>query len=532
MVATGVTMLMMAALLTVGHLASRSLAAQGEGDALLARLPFSSRWQIAEWVNQGVDVWEVQERYVLAHLTPAQSARLRTEGIALTEEPLPAGYAAYPACYRTYSDTVAFLRTLSETYPSLVTLFDVGDSWEKTKALSDRDVWAARLTAADVPGPKPKLFVVAEHHARELITPEVAMLLASLLTEGYGNDAQATWLLNEREVWVVPMANPDGHVQAEQNEDWRKNTDTDDGDCPGSSSPNSYGVDLNRNYGWNWGGVGGSPSPCNLTYRGVAAFSEPETQAIRDLVSAQQPDILISLHSYQDQILYPWNSTITPPPDEDGLRALASRMARYNGYTYGQPSVILYPVSGDTTDWAYGTFGIPSYTIEIGGSGDGQFWPPCWRVDTLWGEVRDSLLFAAAAADAPYDRAHGPDVTALQVATHTLAGGPALTMTAQIRDPDGGGDYVAAAEVSFDKLAAAGAGQPLTSADGSFDQATETVSDALSLAGMAPGSHLLFVRGQDQEGNWGPPDAARFSVGEHGEQYFLPMMSAATASSQ
>jgi len=236
-VATGVTMLMMAALLTVGHLASRSLAAQGEGGALLARLPFSSRWQIAEWVNQGVDVWEVQERYVLAHLTPAQSARLRTEGIALTEEPLPAGYAAYPACYRTYSDTVAFLRTLSETYPSLVTLFDVGDSWEKTKALSDRDVWAARLTAADVPGPKPKLFVVAEHHARELITPEVAMLLASLLTEGYGNDAQATWLLNEREVWVVPMANPDGHVQAEQNEDWRKNTDTDDGDCPGSTLP-------------------------------------------------------------------------------------------------------------------------------------------------------------------------------------------------------------------------------------------------------------------------------------------------------
>ncbi len=499
-----------ALLLALVLLLSPSSVARSDGD-VLTRLRFTSRAQVAAWVAQGVDVWEVRDDYVLAHLSPAQAARLRNAGDVLTEQPLPTGYATYPECYRTYSDTVAFLQTLTDTYPALVTLYDIGDSWEKTQGRANRDLWAVRITNAAIPGPKPSIFVASEHHARELITPEVAMRLASLLTEGFGSDPQATWLLNEREIWLVPMTNPDGHVQAEQHEDWRKNTNTSGDTCSGHSSPNSFGVDLNRNYGYGWGGIGSSTDPCNEVYRGASAFSEPETQAIRDFVTAEHPDILISLHSYSDLILYPWNSTLIAPPDEDGLRALASRMARYNGYTYGQPARLLYPVTGDTTDWAYGTLGIPSYTIEIGGWDDGYFWPSCNRVTPLWEDVRPSLLYAAAVADSPYDRAHGPDVSNIQVVSSTLTGTlgnmQSLTVTAQIYDPDGGAAQVAAAEVSFDRPAPAGTGQPLAAMDGHFDQASELVGGNLSLTSFLQTPHLLFVRGQDQEGHWGPPSA-------------------------
>jgi predicted deacylase len=512
-------------LLVLGHLA-QPLAAQRTGD-VLAYIPYTDRRQIAGWVAQGMDVWEVREDVVVAHLTTETAARLRAAGLEFSTATLPADYADYPSCYRTYSDTVAFLQSLSATFPSLVTLYDVGDSWEKTQGLANRDLLSIRLTNSAIPGPKPKLFVVAEHHARELITPEVAMFLADLLTKQYGTDPQATWLLNEREIWIMPMANPDGHVQAEHYQNWRKNTNLDNGICSGYSPPESYGVDLNRNYGYLWGGVGSSGNPCSQVFHGATAFSEPETKAIRDLVNAQKPNILISLHSYQKQILYPWNSTTQPPPDEESLRALASRMARYNGYQYGQPASLLYPVSGDTTDWAYGTLGIPSYTFEIGGAEDGYFWPPCSRMNALWSEVRDSLLYAASAADSPYERAQGPDVTAIEALTRTLTGTLAgkitLTVTARIHDPDGAGAYVAAAEASFDRPASAGTGYPLSPSDGLFDEPTESVAGGWPSLSLEPGSRLVFVRGQDEAGHWGPPAATRITV-QWAESIFLPYL--------
>jgi len=515
-------------LLVLGRLA-QPLAAQPNGD-VLAYIPYTNRRQIAGWVAQGMDVWEVREDVVVAHLTAEGAAKLRAVGLEFSTTTLPADYADYPACYRTYSDTVAFLQSLSTTFPSLVTLYDVGDSWEKTQGLANRDLLSVRLTNSAIPGPKPKLFVVAEHHARELITPEVAMFLADLLTKEYGTDPQATWLLDEREIWIMPMANPDGHVQAEHYQNWRKNTDFDSGTCSSYSPPESYGVDLNRNYGYLWGGVGSSGNPCSPVFHGAAAFSEPETQAVRDLVNAQKPNILISLHSYQKQILYPWSSTAQPPPDEEGLRALASRMARYNGYRYGQPANLLYAVTGDTTDWAYGTLGIPSYTFEIGGPEDGYFWPPCSRMNRLWAEVRDSLLYAASAADSPYERAQGPDVTAIAAftgtLTGTLAGKITLTVTAQIHDPDGDGAHVAAAEASFDRPAPAGTGYPLSPSDGQFDEPTESVAGGWLSLSLQPGSHLVFVRGRDEAGHWGPPAATRITI-RWAESVFLPYVAVA-----
>ena len=116
--------------------------------------------------------------------------------------------------------------------------------------------------------------------------------LARTLLDGYGIDPRLTRLVDTRELWVVPMLNPDGHVFQEQlaasptwaPPGWRKNRR--------HNSDVSYGVDLNRNYDFSWGAddAGSSPDENDETYRGPSAFSEPETQRIlgRNLLSGEE----------------------------------------------------------------------------------------------------------------------------------------------------------------------------------------------------------------------------------------------------
>jgi carboxypeptidase T len=132
-------------------------------------------------------------------------------------------------------------------------------------------------------------------------------------------------------------------------------------------------VDLNRNYGYNWGydDRGSSPEPASEVYRGTEPFSEPETRAVRDFFIQRDFQALISYHSFSQVILYPWGFTAAPT-DKDGLfESLASSMAKLiqavNGriYGFGRAGDSFYLTNGDTTDWAFGVAGIPAFTIEL-----------------------------------------------------------------------------------------------------------------------------------------------------------------------
>jgi carboxypeptidase T len=165
------------------------------------------------------------------------------------------------------------------------------------------------------------------------------------------------------------MVNPDGHEHSRAEERlWRKNRRrNDDG---------SFGVDPNRNYGYMWGILDvptSSHVPSDETYVGPRAFSEPETQAVRDLIGCERFAGVITYHSYSQLILYPWGYTEKPIPDVQH-RMLMVELARemqtliqgVHGKVYvPQQSSELYPTAGDTTDWTYGTYGIPSLTIEL-----------------------------------------------------------------------------------------------------------------------------------------------------------------------
>ena len=127
-----------------------------------------------------------------------------------------------------------------------------------------------------------------------------------------------------------------------------------------------YGVDLNRNYGYQWGNIGASDDKEDETYHGTKPFSEPETQAIRNLAEREHFYASISFHSYGNLILYPFGYTNRIKTSNDTLfLELAQRIGKIIDYT-PQRSADLYPTGGDSDDYLYTQFGTLSFTIELG----------------------------------------------------------------------------------------------------------------------------------------------------------------------
>jgi len=194
----------------------------------------------------------------------------------------------------------------------------------------------------------------------------VPFLLARFLLENYTADAAIRRAVDQSEIWIVPLVNPDGlEYSIRFYRYWRKNRRL--------NPDGSFGVDINRNYGYNWGcdDQGSSPEPESEVYRGAGPFSEPETRAVRDFFLQRHFQALITYHSYSQVILYPWGFA-ADPTDKDALfesqgSSMSNLMQAVNGrvYGYGRSGDSLYLTNGDTTDWAFGISGIPAFTVEL-----------------------------------------------------------------------------------------------------------------------------------------------------------------------
>lgn len=309
------------------------------------------------------------------------------------------------ARYTSYSEVAQQLQNLAASRPDLVTLTTLGNS------LENRDVPMLRISGKSVAeaeaGQLPVIFYMGCHHAREHLSVEVPLLYSKYLVEQYGKNADITRLLDTREVYIAPMVNPDGHSYDYTNgirgKMWRKNR------RPNGNG--TFGVDLNRNYGWGWGTGGSSTSPNSDVYMGTAAFSEPETQNVRDFVNAQpRMTTLLSFHTFSELILYPWGGTYDKVGEKQGNPAdlpvfekMARDMAAWNKYT-PQQSSDLYIASGDTTDWAYGTHGIFSFTFELSPSSmwQGGFYPSPNVIEPTFNDNIKPMLYMLEFADNPH----------------------------------------------------------------------------------------------------------------------------------
>ena len=263
--------------------------------------------------------------------------------------------------YHSYAELERDLFELEKSYPEIAKVFDIGDSWE------NRNIYAIKISDnVEYDEDEAEVFFVGCHHAREWITVEIPYLIAHYLLLNYYQDPEIKWIVDNSEIWIVPLLNPDGlEYSITTFRYWRKNR-RDNGN-------GSYGVDLNRNYSYMWGcdNIGSSPNPFSQTYRGPYPFSEPETQAIKNLFEQKNFKVVVSYHSYSQIILYPWGYTKEPSPLNDLLEELSSKMSeliyQVNGnlYEFGQGGSFLYLTNGEATDWFLGTYNIPAFTIEL-----------------------------------------------------------------------------------------------------------------------------------------------------------------------
>jgi len=222
------------------------------------------------------------------------------------------------------------------------------------------------------------------------------------LCDGYGSDPVATYLVDERQTWIVPVVNPDGFCYNESTDPggggmWRKNRR----DNAGSSC---YVVDLNRNYPYMWNQGGSSSDPCDYLYMGPSAASEPEVQAIMNLMNNHEFVTHNSYHSVAAVVLIPWGYTTDDTPDHDLLMAMGEAMGAPAGYPAGQagePDILNYNASGTTMDWSYGEQStkpkVIAFTTEVGGTG---FWPAESEIPGLVAENLPANIYLAQAAGA------------------------------------------------------------------------------------------------------------------------------------
>ena len=337
--------------------------------------------------------------------------------------------AAYPdkgagfGIYHTYSESVAFMDSLTALYPNVVSA-----KWSIGTTYQGRDIWAYRIS--DNPGvdeSEPEILIDGMHHAREIMASEFPIMFAEYLATHYGVDPQITWLVDNRELYLVPIVNPDGMVRNETTNPagggmWRKNLSPQAG--------GQFGVDLNRNYPYNWGydDLGSSPTPADITYRGPSPASELETQAMINFVNGREIITHDSVHTYSELTLFPWGYATVPTADNAAFEHLARGMTAQNDYQWGQPGNVLYEVNGGVFDTFYGVTtdhaAIFSMSNEIGNTSDG-FWPLESRRGALFQDNLEAHLFLMRAA--------GTSITA-HSAVAEIAGGSSGTLSFSVEN--------------------------------------------------------------------------------------------------
>ena len=370
--------------------------------------------------KRGAAIVEVDHGHVVAGMTRREARKVRRLGYGLRPLAAPrratrtrrgarARAAAFPpadAAYHDYSETVAQINSVVAAHPSLVQRITLGNSYQ------GRPVYALKVSdnvAADES--EPEVMFTANQHAREHLTVEMALYVLGELTSKYSSDARIRNIVDTREIWIVPMVNPDGveyDIATGSYRSWRKNRQPNTGSS-------AVGTDLNRNWGYRWGCCGGSSSAFSSeTYRGASAFSAPETRNVRDLVNSrvvggvQQIKASIDFHTYSELVLWPYGYTYTDVPadmttdDQAVFSTFGRDMAGTNGFTPEQGSD-LYITDGTIDDWLYGQHKVFAYTFELyPRSSSPGFYPPDEVIGRETTRNREAVLRLLENADCMY----------------------------------------------------------------------------------------------------------------------------------
>ena len=320
---------------------------QGEMEV---RVTFNGRQEadLLNSLNLKGDIYN-HSGYAILYVIPGELELIRAKGFPA--EILKSDLNEYSATfwserdqYHTYDDIIQAINSLSTIYAPICKKYDYGLSVEGRQLL-------ALKISDNVHADEPEAEVMFDGgiHGDEIGGPENLIRFAEFLCESYSVDPDITGLLNDREIWLYVMVNPDGRVNMVRH--------------------NSHGVDLNRDWGYMWDGEGSSPD----------YYSQVETQALRNCMLENQFVIHTSYHSGTEFLAYPWSYRPDPTPDQAHIHQLAGIYASVSGYPdlpYEQGYTGMYAINGSSKDAAYGTMGSIGWTMEI--SSDKQ--PPASEI--------------------------------------------------------------------------------------------------------------------------------------------------------
>ncbi|WP_125779291.1 M14 family zinc carboxypeptidase [Pseudoalteromonas rubra] len=543
------------------ELASTHSLASPEHALSTYQLAFSSDLQKAQYLTRYHDaVLDVKDNYLVLMLNQAQFAELQGNGALIFSRAqsnvLPngapiinspvtsrnqsagqiSGIPNFP-CYPTLAETQQIAQTLAQTYPDFVELKHIGPSWEKSQGLGGHDltVLVLKNKKKNKWRKRPALYMQGALHAREYTPGAITLKFAKYLLENRETNADINWIMDQREIHILLIANPDGRVLAEQGQLWRKNTNT--AYC--ALDDTMRGVDLNRNFDFAWAApTGGSTDEqCATTYHGPTAASEPETQAIQaylkglfkdrrgDLLSDPAPlntqGVFLDLHSYSRYVMWPWSSELTSSPNAEQLSMMGHRMAAYNGYLAFQTNKV-FNAGGSAEGYAYGQLGVASFSFELGNT----FFESCANFEgEIFPNNLNALIYAAKVAKRPYKMPAGPQIDDLRLqgaGSEAIPAGTPVQIIATVADDLFGrslnGQLPPSEAIQKVELTIKRKGKRakkrilLPAADGVFDNVYESLNYTLDTHRWRQGRYTLTFRAQDANGQWGPKYAKFLTI--------------------
>ncbi|MDA8130953.1 MAG: M14 family metallopeptidase [Elusimicrobia bacterium] len=354
-------------------------------------------------LEQGFDIIEVDRKggtvsgiagpELMDHLSSKSFSVIKRVPLAEYSSTVSKDFPAADAIYHNYKETTDLLKELASKNSDIASLFSIG------KTVEGRDIWCLRINPSakgEAASSKPGAFFLGNVHAREHLADEVPLLFAAWLMD-HRNDADIKKYISTLDIYIIPMGNPDGvefDIKTGSYQYFRKNM--------AKNSNGSRGVDLNRNFDSWWCQAGASNYPGSDTYCGPKAFSEPESQHIRDFMLARRNiRTHISYHSYASEILYPYGGSDSDVPNAKDKQAFikhAGEMGKLTGYEPIKSSD-MYIATGDSCDWAYDATGALAFTFELEGRG---FYPGAAIVKGAVERNIKAAVYLLSVTDDPY----------------------------------------------------------------------------------------------------------------------------------
>ena len=313
-------------------------------DLKVVNIPYKQSSQFNKLMNQHLDIIDIKNTEITAYVNAVQLENLYDSGFnpnilfESIQEMNNYIYGSEILDFHTYTQMTQELQNIANTYPQISELYDLGHS------VQGRVIWGLKITDnPTVEENEPEVRICGNHHGNELMSVELPLLMAWHLVQNYSINPNIEELIDNREIWIIPMVNPDGREMG--------------------TRYNAHGVDLNRDYGYLWGGEGGSPSP----------FSQPETQVIRQHALDNNFVLSLSYHCSGDIINYIWNYKGEPVVDNTVTVFLSEQYGSHNSYWVVE-GYDWYQTRGDTNDFSYGCRGDIDWTIEVQSSNIPQAW--------------------------------------------------------------------------------------------------------------------------------------------------------------